>query len=83
VRDNGGGTAPGALERLFDPSFTTREHGSGIGLSMSKLIVERRIGGRISARNEGAGALFELVCPRVRASTATAPPATAAPPRPA
>ncbi len=59
VQDNGVGIAEENLERVFDPFFTTREvgEGSGLGLSISRGIVER-FGGRIEieagrARNRG------------------------------
>jgi signal transduction histidine kinase len=62
VRDNGGGIAPAVLGHLFDPFFTTRPGGTGIGLYMSKMIIER-MEGRIRAQNVEGGALFELTCP--------------------
>ena len=60
VADNGGGISAEALERLFDPYFSTKEGGTGIGLYMSKMIIERSMNGRIEARNESEGAVFTL-----------------------
>lgn len=53
--DNGGGAPEAMLSRIFDAYFTTREEGSGIGLYISRLIVEEKLKGKIMARNEGEG----------------------------
>lgn len=63
VEDNAGGILPNALPRIFDPYFTTREKGIGIGLYMSKMIIENNMDGRIKARNSGSGAEFIVVTP--------------------
>lgn len=62
VSDNAGGFDAAIKERLFDPYFTTKEKrdGTGLGLYMSKVIVEEHCGGRISAYNAKAGAVFEI-----------------------
>jgi two-component system, NtrC family, C4-dicarboxylate transport sensor histidine kinase DctB len=62
VTDNAGGIPEEILERIFDPYFTTRgpEQGTGIGLYMSKLIIEKNIPGRLSVRNVGQGAEFRI-----------------------
>lgn len=57
VSDNGGGIPEAALPRMFDPYFTTKEKGSGIGLYMSKMIVEH-MGGSITGENADGGARF-------------------------
>jgi len=58
VHDNGGGIAEDIIEKIFDPYFTTRTKGTGIGLYMSKMIVENNMHGNISAINKERGALF-------------------------
>lgn len=58
VCDNGGGIEHGLLRHIFDPYYTTREKGSGIGLYLSRIMIEKRMGGRIMARNTDAGAQF-------------------------
>jgi two-component system sensor histidine kinase HydH len=62
VSDNGGGIAPEDMPRLFDPYFTTRRTGTGIGLAISRNIIEG-LGGRItvsSARERGTEVRIEL-----------------------
>lgn len=81
VRDSGPGIAEGALPRLFDAFFTTKTHGMGLGLSLSRSIVEAHEG-RLSAENlpEG-GALFRVTLPQANAgeNRAAMPGATATP----
>jgi C4-dicarboxylate-specific signal transduction histidine kinase len=63
VSDHGGGISPEAAARLFEPFFTTKAHGMGMGLAVSKTIIEAH-GGTLSAENlpEG-GALFRFRIP--------------------
>ena len=63
VTDNGGGIAEGDLDRIFEPYFSTKELGTGIGLYMSKTIIERNMHGRVGARNLAGGAQFEVCTP--------------------
>ena len=64
VRDCGVGFAPGALNKLFDAFYTTKPDGMGIGLSVSRSIIERH-GGRLWAQqNDDAGATFSFSIPR-------------------
>ncbi|GEM_PF-1764104 len=63
IRDNGGGIPEDALPRIFDPYFTTKEKGSGIGLYMTKMIIERNINGRIVAANGENGAIVTITLP--------------------
>ncbi len=63
VCDNGGGIPEEILDRIFDPYFSTKEKGSGIGLYMSKMIIERNMYGSITARNIEGGAEFRVCAP--------------------
>jgi len=62
ISDNGGGIAEDILPRIFDPYFTTKEpgKGTGIGLYMSKVIIEKNMDGRLTARNVEGGAEFRI-----------------------
>ena len=63
VSDLGPGIAPGRIGHLFEPFFTTKPNGMGIGLSISRTIVEAH-GGRIWAENNvGEGATFRFTLP--------------------
>jgi signal transduction histidine kinase len=63
VVDSGAGFDPQTAERLFETFYTTKNNGMGIGLSISKCIVER-FRGRIWARNnEGPGSSFSFCIP--------------------
>lgn len=66
VSDNGGGIPDAVMERIFDPYFSTREAGTGIGLYMSKMIVEKSMGGRITAANIEGGAEFTVSFPLLK-----------------
>lgn len=63
IRDNAGGIPEDVQEKIFDPYFTTKVSGSGIGLYMSKIIIEKHMGGRITCRNVGEGAEFMVSIP--------------------
>jgi signal transduction histidine kinase len=64
VEDQGCGIARGEMERIFDPFYSTKSTGSGLGLAVAKQIVESH-GGEISVSSElGAGTTFAIVLPR-------------------
>ncbi|MBS4097831.1 MAG: HAMP domain-containing histidine kinase [Sulfuricella sp.] len=63
INDNGGGIPAAVLPKIFDPYFTTKASGTGIGLYMSKMIVENNMNGRIEVVNRQDGAEFTLTCP--------------------
>jgi two-component system sensor kinase FixL len=63
VADNGRGIAPDQLDRIFDPFFSTKAKGVGMGLSISRTIVEAH-GGRLWAENNtDGGASLRMTLP--------------------
>jgi two-component system sensor kinase FixL len=65
VTDTGSGIAPEVAAQLFQPFITTKQQGMGVGLSISRSIVESH-GGQIQAEpNEGGGTVFRFTVPGV------------------
>ncbi|GAB1537215.1 hypothetical protein ADMFC3_28460 [Geovibrio sp. ADMFC3] len=65
TKDDGGGIPEDALKRIFESYFTTKgDEGTGIGLYMSRMIIENRMKGSIAASNSGKGAVFTMRFPR-------------------
>jgi len=62
VADNAGGIPDEVIDKVFDPYFTTKgpQVGTGIGLFMSKNIIEKNMGGRLTVRNTETGAEFRI-----------------------
>ncbi len=70
VDDSGPGFSPEVQRRLFEPLFTTRANGTGLGLALCRRIVEKH-GGTISAANRaGGGASFRASFPRAEEASA-------------
>jgi PAS domain S-box-containing protein len=66
VRDSGAGFEPQSLERLFDAFYSTKSGGMGIGLSVSRSIIESHRGRLWAAPNDdGPGATFSFSIPRL------------------
>jgi PAS domain S-box-containing protein len=63
VRDSGTGVDPNTVERLFDAFYTTKAQGMGVGLSISRSIIERHDGRLWAEANEGPGATFSFCIP--------------------
>lgn len=63
IADNGGGIPKTIMERIFEPYYTTKEEGkgTGIGLYMSKMIIEEHMNGRLSVQNSNDGAIFTIL----------------------
>ena len=69
VRDAGIGFEPQSLDRLFQTFYTTKDDGMGIGLWVSRSIIESHRGRIWAERNEGPGTTFGLWLPRVECSS--------------
>ena len=67
VVDCGGGIPPDKLPRLFEPFFTTKPNGMGMGLAISRTIIEAHGGKLTAANNPDGGATFRFTLPGNRA----------------
>lgn len=63
ICDNGGGMSPEIFERIFNPFFTTKPNGLGIGLSISYSIIEAHNGNIWATANPDRGSTFKFTLP--------------------
>lgn len=67
VKDNAGGIEKSYINRIFEPYFTTKDiKGTGIGLYISKEIIEKHMSGSLSVKNDNQGANFIISLPQVK-----------------
>lgn len=66
IEDNGGGIEKSIMDKIFEPYFTTRHktQGTGIGLYMSKNIIEKNMNGYVNVKNTDLGACFIVKVPK-------------------
>ncbi len=64
IEDNGGGIEYKFIDKIFEPFFTyKKKDGTGIGLFMSKLIIENNMNGQLTVENRSNGASFKIILP--------------------
>jgi signal transduction histidine kinase len=76
VSDTGAGLPPQQADQIFSAFFTTKPHGTGMGLSISRSIVESHSGRLWAADNSSRGASFHIILPtKIEAHELMGPPA--------
>jgi signal transduction histidine kinase len=69
IEDSGTGIKPKDADRIFDSFFTTKQQGTGIGLSISRSIIEGHQGQLWASAGIDHGAVFNMLLPAVRPPT--------------
>ena len=63
ISDNGSGIPEGSIDQVFDPFFTTRANGTGLGLAVLASVVQQHGGTVHAANRENRGAQFTILLP--------------------
>jgi signal transduction histidine kinase len=74
VIDSGSGVAPELMDRIFDPYFTTKPHGTGLGLPIALRIIQAHGGTLDVSSAHGAGTTVEVRLPIATPGPETTPP---------
>ena len=67
IIDNAGAIDENIINSIFQPYFTTKKDGTGLGLYMAKVIIEDKMKGTINARNDGENVIFTIRLPHKKA----------------
>jgi len=65
ISDNALGIDENIIDKIFEPYFTTKDSGMGIGLYMSKVIIEQHMNGSLKVENIPSGVSFEIFLPKI------------------
>jgi len=64
IKDNAGKIEEKIIESIFDPYFTTKKDGTGLGLYVAKIIIEDKMGGKLSVKNDEDSVIFTIKLPK-------------------
>jgi signal transduction histidine kinase len=73
ITDNGSGISPDIMDHIFDPYYSTRPGGTGLGLALAAVIARNHEAELIATNLESGGAQFTLTLPDERVQSMVAP----------